>query len=95
MEIKRVAFSCLNPPTPPGELVAERHAGPHLPGALREEDSGEAAGRRGAESVEEPAVVVGGRRLHPREQDCHSGAPLQTAAGTEMLLKCPKEETRN
>lgn len=72
-------------PLCPGEPVAERHAGPHLQGALGEEDPGEAAGRRGAEVVEEPAAVVGGRRRHTGEQDCHSGAPLQAAAGTQML----------
>lgn len=85
------------PATPPpplllcaGELVAERDAGPHLQGTLREEDSGETAGGRGAESVEEPAVVVGGRRLHPGEQDRHSGAPLQAAAGTPNVASMSK-----
>lgn len=70
----------------PGQFVAERHAGPQLQRALREEDSGKTAGGGSVERMDKPAVVVGGKRLNSREQNCHSSAPLQAPPG---FLKRP------
>ena len=55
-----------------GECVAEWHAGPQLWRALCEEDSGKAAGGRGAEKVEQSAAVVGRTVFHSRKQNRYS-----------------------
>lgn len=68
-----------------GQFVAEWHAGPQLPRAFCEEDSGKTAGHRGTKRMEKSAVVVGGTLFNSREQDCHSSAALQAPTGIMKL----------